>query len=120
MKNKIKNWLLTKLTKHLLVTVDESMVITESTPNEKGISYYLLNGQQIPVNQLKRLKQEALYMQETELWKIFQETIRNSAHKMIFLNSTNFDDVVAGKLMLHNLNIQKKIVDKFSKINLQS
>lgn len=120
MKNKLRRWLINYLTKHLLHAVDESMVITESTPDANGISYYLLNGDRIPVAELKRLKQESVYLKETQIWKIFQETLKSHAHKMIFINSTNYDDVLAGKLMLYNLNVQKKIVDKFSKINLQS
>jgi hypothetical protein len=115
----LKRKLITYLTSHLLSVVEEKYVITQVNV-EGGRGYYLLNGEKIPVAYLAKLKQEASILKETELWKIFDNTLRSHAHKMIFVKSETYEDVVSGKLMLYNLDIQKKIVDTLAGIQLQS
>lgn len=114
----LKQKLLTYLTRNLLCAVDEKMVITQvNTSNNR--SYYLLNGEKIASGQLVKLRHDANIIKDTDLWKIFENTLRSHAHKMMFTKSQTFDDVLSGKLMLYNLDIQKKILDTLSEINLQ-
>jgi len=115
----LKKKLINYLTSHLLSVIEEKYIITQVTL-ENGRGYYLLNGKKIDVAYLGKLKQEASILKETELWKIFDNTLRSHAHKMMFVKSETFDDVMAGKLMLYNLDIQKKIVDTLAEIQLQS
>lgn len=114
----IKRWVLSKLTEHLLASVQEKYVITTATAKD-GRSYYLLDGKTIPVEYLRRLKQECSVLEESEIWKIFDNTLRSHAHKAMFVRSQTFEDVMVGKLMLYNLDIQKKIVNTLAKIQLQ-
>ena len=118
MKKWLKNKLLSYLVKDLLCAVDESMVLTEVKTSD-GRSYYLLNGEKIDVEYLARLRQDCNILKESELWKILQNTLRSQAHRMIFIKSQNFDDVLSGKLMVYNLDVQKRIIETISEIRLQ-
>jgi hypothetical protein len=115
----LKRKLINYLTSHLLSVVEEKYIITQVTL-ENGRAYYLLNGKKIDVAYLAKLKHEASHLKETELWKIFDNTLRSHAHKMMFVKSETFEDVLSGKLMLYNLDVQKKILDTLSEIQLQS
>ena len=115
----LKRKLITLLTDRLLAVVQEKYVLTEVKTSDRR-SYYLLGGEKVSKEYLSRLKSDANILKDMEIWKIFEHTIRAQAHKAMFVKSENFEDVLAGKLMLYNLDVQRKIVDTLSEINLQS
>lgn len=114
----LKRKLLSYLTRELLCAVDPESILTEVT-TDKG-RYYLIGGKQIPSQKLARLKMEANLILETELWKILEHTLRHQAEKVMFTKSTTFEDMITGKSMLHNLDVQDKILNTLVKISLQS
>lgn len=58
---------------------------------------------------------EAKRMKEGRLWQIFQETLKDQAHKVMFEKSTTFEDMRSGKAMLYNLGVQRQIVETLVK-----
>ena len=77
--------------------------------SEKDDKIYLGNDP-ITDAEVGLLKAEAGQLEAMRLWRVFQETIKQRAIEMAVMNSQNFEQVVAGKMMIHNLGIQKAIV----------
>lgn len=114
----LKKKLLNYLTNKLLHSISEEDILSlVKTSNGQG--YYLLGGKKISKQQLTHLKQDAAIIKEMEMWKILNATLTANAHKMMFINSKSFEDVISGKLMLYNLDVQNKIINTLSQINLQ-
>lgn len=83
------------------------------TVSDKGIMY--LNGEQISDLEKKGLKAEVQALKSFKLWEIMQETLRQKAIEKAVLTSTDYEQVLAGKMMIHNLGIIKSIVDAVDK-----
>ncbi len=77
--------------------------------SEKNGKIYLGN-ELITDAEVGLLKAEAGQLEGMRLWKVFQETIKQRAIEMAVMNSQNFEQVVAGKMMIHNIGIQKAVV----------
>lgn len=71
-----------------------------------------LAGYELTEVESRVLKEEAVYLTKTELWGIFQNTLTETARKVMFEKSKDFDDMRTGKAMLYNLDVQKKIIEK--------
>lgn len=108
MKKLIKNWALKSLIK---AVIPEDIIIIRN-----GIVY--LNGEQIGESELKELKREASLIKELRLWKILTNTLRSDAQERMYNKAVNFDDMMAGKLLLYAIDLQEKIVNKLD--NLKS
>lgn len=89
---------------HWLVNPDDVLTV-----NDKG--FVFLNGKSITDIEVKELKAEVKAFKNFKLWRILQETIRQKAIEKSVLQSKNFDEVVAGKMMIHNIGIIKSIVE---------
>lgn len=70
-----------------------------------------LKGMPVSDSEAAQLKTEAIMFQKSRLWQVMQETIKEQASRVMFENSQNFDDMKTGKLMLRNLDVQRKIVE---------
>lgn len=77
---------------------------------EKDRLHVLLGGKEIGESEIKQLKVEADILQRSNLWRIMQETVKAKAMDKAFTQSTNWEQVLSGKLMVHNLGIQQSIV----------
>lgn len=102
MKDRIVTWLLRNLT----CSVDPEMVITY----DPKTNLVFIEGEQISHSEALSLKQEAKMLQNTRLWSIMQETLKSNARDTMITKSRTFEDMRSGKLMLYNLDIQKKII----------
>ncbi len=69
-----------------------------------------LGGNPLTEADKKNLQAEAKFLEASRIWRVFQDTLRQQAIEMSVLNSTNFDHVLGGKMMVHNLGIQKEVV----------
>jgi len=65
--------------------------------------------------EVKNLQQEVKALKAFRIWHILQETVRHKAIEKAVLQSENWEHVLAGKMMLHNLGIQKTLVDILDK-----
>lgn len=61
--------------------------------------------------QVENLKAEVKNLKQFHIWRIFQETLKQYAIDMAFKDSKNYEEVLGGKMMAHNLGVQKQIVD---------
>lgn len=81
----------------------------------------LLNGVQITTPELKSLKSEVKALKEFKIWQVIQSTLRQKAIEKAVLNSTDLyslrgnEQVLAGKMMIFNLDIQKTIINAIEK-----
>lgn len=70
-----------------------------------------LGGEEMTEPEIKAIKEEIKYLDKTRVWHIFQETLRQKAIDKAMLNSTEWEHVLAGKMMIHSLGIFKSIVE---------
>lgn len=78
-----------------------------------------LNNEQIPKKLAENLKTEAVYLRSSSLWSLLQETLKQKAIEKAVINSVNFEQVLAGKLMIHNLGIIKTLVDRIAELKTE-
>lgn len=87
--------------------------------NKTGL--ILLNGEQLTIPELKNLKSEVHALKEFQIYKILQNTVRQKAIEKAILASTDLytpkgnEQVLAGKMMVYNLDIIKTIIDQVDK-----
>lgn len=77
-----------------------------------------LGGEQISKEELRRLKAEAAAMREFALWKVMTETLKQKAIEKAVVNSTDFEQVLAGKLMLHAVGIFESVIKAVERAKL--
>ena len=77
-----------------------------------------LGGNEITEDHVKVLKEEIAWWKNSQLSDIFTNSVGKQAQDNIFKFSQNFDEVKTGKLMLHNLGILEKIVDKIDSFKI--
>lgn len=70
-----------------------------------------INNQPITELEIRDLKQEVASLEQFRIWQILQETIKQKAIEKAVLQSENYDQVLSGKLMIHNLGIIKSIIE---------
>lgn len=74
----------------------------------------LLGGKEISEAEKKVLREEAKYLKESRIWKVFQETLKYQAQLVMFEKSKDFNDMLVGKAMLRNLDVQNQILKKLT------
>lgn len=94
---------------HWLVNPNEVI-----TCDNKGV--VKINNELITTQEINNLKQEVKTLEQLRIWQIFQETIKQKAIEKAVLQSENYEQVLGGKLMIHNLGIIKSIVELIKKI----
>lgn len=74
-----------------------------------------LGDDRITETELRNLKSEVKTLKNFKIWDIFQNTLRQKAIEKAVLNSTDKEQTLAGKMMIHCLGIFKSIVDILEK-----
>ena len=80
-----------------------------------GIPY--INQEPITKDKMIQLKSEAGLLKSMYLYAIIQESIRQEAVTKAVTHSKSWEEVLAGKMMLTNLAIIKKIINTISEVN---
>lgn len=96
---------------HLVINPQNVMYVSEG-----GI--VSLNREALTLEEKKRMKEEVRWLVESRIWQIFQETIKQKAIEKSIFQSTDWEQVLAGKMMLYNLRIMQDIVDSIAKIKM--
>ena len=124
MKNKLK----TKLLNYLLDNLDKNqkhLVLTQAVSDlfnnisDKDIfkisgQDWLFKNKKLSENEKLRLVSEAELLLKTNLWQMLQTEIRYRANKKMFLDSQTEYDLIAGKLMLYQLDIIKSVLNRIT------
>jgi hypothetical protein len=72
-----------------------------------------LGDEMLTPEMVHNLRQEAEVLTQLDLWSLMTNTIRATAHKRVFVDSENINDIMAGKMALYNLDLMKKILTVF-------
>ena len=72
-----------------------------------------LGNSEITEIEAKNLQQEAKVLKNFRIWKVLQETVRQKAVEKGVIESTDWEQTLSAKMMLHNLGILKSIVEVF-------
>lgn len=93
----------------LLSVVDESLIVAFNKTTKK----FFIGGVEADPARLANLKAEAQFFEESDLWKIINQTIRELAQRAMFVDGKTLEDMQKGRSMLYLLDSQKKIVESF-------
>lgn len=74
----------------------------------------LLGSERITETELKNLQMEAKTLKTFRLWRIMQETVKQKAIQMGFVDAETWERAMSGKMMLHNLGILHSIVENLT------
>lgn len=75
-----------------------------------------IGGKKAIALQLKNLKEEIKFLEESSLWKIINSHLNSVAEKRIVLESKDFHDVLIGKMILYTFDVQNKIIEKIKSL----
>lgn len=100
----------------LLTTVDEKLVVSMDSRSKA----LLIGGERPDDARLANLKSEALFLIESDLWKVIYETPKALAEQAMFKDDGKLEtQLLKGRAILYTLATQKRIVDIFLKLNPQ-
>lgn len=88
----------------LLVKVDD--VIKQNLSGSVN-----LGNEPITLPEAKKLREEAILIKNTRLYSIFINTVKQRAIDIGFSKAKNFEEILTGKLMVHNLDIMREIIE---------
>lgn len=74
-----------------------------------------INGTKITEVEREELRAQAKTLLELRVWKILQETLKQQAIDKSVLLSKTWEEVLAGKMMVHNLGIIRTVVELLAK-----
>lgn len=97
--------------------VDVRDVISARSNPDGSTSLIYLGGEQLNNQEISNLQAEVRFLRSSKLWPIITSTLKSQAQDVMFNKSQTFDDMVAGKMMLRNLDVQEKIlatIEKFT------
>lgn len=87
-------------------------------PLQDGSYDTKLGGKKLKDNELSNLRNEASIIQQTQLWKIMMETLKNTAHQHLFTQMKTLDDAHWGKAILYALSIEETILKGLEKAHV--
>lgn len=69
----------------------------------------MVGGKRLTPVQAKNLQDEVKMLEQTQLWKVFTETLKHEAHLRMFTNAKTTEDMFWGKAILHAISIFESI-----------
>ncbi len=68
-----------------------------------------VGGKRLTAVQAKNLQDEVKMLEQTQLWKLFTETLKHEAELRMFMNAKTTEDLFWGKAILHAIGIFEAI-----------
>lgn len=96
--------------------VDPNNVIS-FVKTDTGLLKGYLGMNELSEQEAKNLQQEARTLEQFRIWDVFQETLRQEAINRAVMSSKNFEEVLAGKMMVHNLGVMKAVLENILKLS---
>ena len=93
----------------LLTIVDVKMVVTL----DKNTRKVFIGGIEAPQGRLTNLKSEAEFLEQSDIWKIINASVRELAQKAMFISGESLDDMKKCRSILYTLDSQNKMIDIF-------
>ncbi len=97
---------------HLFSTVDPDFILRWT---KTGL---FIRGEQLGSDQIANLQSEAKLFKSTKLWKILTQTLAQDAMERMFFASKDFNDMMAGKLLLFAISTQETIINRIESIKI--
>lgn len=111
-KIKLENKLLKKISNAIVV---DDIIKVRSVRDKFGraidIKFYH-RGQELSPLELRNLREEVIFIKNSQLWEIITNSLKEEARKAMNENALTFDDMRSGKLLLYAISLQEKIIDK--------
>ena len=85
---------------------------------EGGKLFLFIGGLKATQDQVRELKNQAIVLQPTRLWRIMQETVKQKAIEKAVIESKTWEEALSGKMMLHDLGLLRSIVDAIEKSDI--
>lgn len=95
----------------LLSPVDHKYVITIT---KTGVVF--IGGEKADAIRLNNLKSEALFFEESDLWKILNGTVRELAQRAMFVSGDKLEDLQKGRSVLYTLDSQNRVIDTLKSV----
>ena len=106
MKQKIINYLLRHVLK-AIVADDVIWIVNNQV---------FLGNREVSGVELNNFISDARFLQENQLFQVIKNRLISDAHEVMFNKSTSYEDMNSGKMMLYNLDVQEKIIDKIANL----
>jgi hypothetical protein len=106
-----------KKNRELLLRINVNDIFTYSPAGR-----LFLDGKQLMEGEIMSLQAEIKFLEETRIWKIYQNTLSYRAKEKMFEKAESFDDMRWGKTMLSNLEVLRdinKIVKSWKPIQIK-
>lgn len=89
--------------------------VLDTRKDAQGIWRLFIGGQEIGDSELVELKSQATFLVNTRLWRIMQETVKQKAIEKAVLQSKNWEEALAGKMLLHDVGLRKTMIEAIEK-----
>ena len=97
-KNELQKRFIRFLVKDLFNAVSDEDILQIKGPNS-----WWMRGKRLDIQRIERLREQALYIKNSTLWKLMIQEIKYQSNLRMFERSNSPDDMLAGKTMLYNL-----------------
>jgi hypothetical protein len=111
---RLKRYILFKLTKGLLPVFDVKDVVTFDKYGRMFVG-----GEKATNDQIIKLQTEVKILEQMELWKYINSYLNKVVSKMVFEKSQTMTDLVAGKSILYALDVQSGIIKRILQAKLE-
>ncbi len=71
-----------------------------------------LGNEQLSMEEIKMLKEEIRFLENTRIWHIITNTLASDAQEKMITKSQSFNDMLSGKMLLYGISVQKNIMRK--------
>lgn len=111
LKRRLSNFALEYLLNAVLP--ERVLEVKEIAPNQKQV---YLGGEILSDSALNNLVAEAKWWESSNLNEILIETLKRDAEKRMFEKSMTIQDMLAGKMLLYSIDVQRKLIAFLAKL----
>ncbi len=106
----LRHWVVNYLTKNLLkaVTVDEVLLISGKD--------WLVNKRKLSAEEILTIKEEALSLQESTLFKLLKKQLKYEAAQQRYDKAKTIDDMIFGKSMAYCISQIEVFIENIGKL----
>lgn len=89
--------------------------VLDARKDTQSVWRLYIGGKEVADNELVELKSQATYFVNTRLWRIMQESVKQKAIEKAVLQSKNWEETLAGKMLLHDVGLRNAMMDAILK-----
>lgn len=85
---------------------------------DKNKNLFLIDGKKVSNSTLKIIKEQAKYIKNSVTFDLLLKEMKSVSHLRMFEKSETPNDLLAGKMMLYNIEVQKRKIHNLSQIEI--